>query len=354
MDSNPTLHICLIHTPNLIARSEKIKSLLENIQISCQKINYAVMGYIVVNPDILTLHNNISELQKSIDYQPVNDHDFDSLRTVLNIETISNFEKHKQSWKLISEIESINNNDLFLVIEDDALLNETKDLSDIIEKSRKKRWNMLMLYNLINDPYKNNIDISVVENIKILPSKVAYLITQQTAKKMYDSFTKYRFSLRIQLSYWIFNEKSFILCGLNKNVFIDGSKFGIYTSSLHTNNKLTFNEKYNKLSEYTNKTPQEIKDNLTEINKIYEYIKLINSPDILYLYGSILLKIDQIEEAREVLNKSIVELKKQQGILNNFTHSFNMLVNLYKNNQEDVDDILKLKSKYDDISDLTI
>ena len=122
-----------------------------------------------------------------------------------------------------------------------------------------------------------------------------------------------------------------------KPIFIDGSKLGIFPSSIHPTNILIFNNEFIQMHMYVKKSPEEIKKDFNKIETLFKALQNINSPDVHHLYGVLLTKVGRIAEAEKIFMNGIDEMKKQQGFMNNQSEILNNLIDLYKTMQTDID-----------------
>jgi hypothetical protein len=346
------LKIFIIHTQDLIVRGQKLEILIKNLKAIGKDCGYTVNTTLIIQPDASILQPQIETLQKVVSYDQVGDPDFDKLTQILSLEMLSNFEKHKEVWRKIknSASESESENDTFyLVLEDDTiLLNEcVENLKSMLNLIKERSdWDLIML-GLSNsiDPRDKQTLVST-DKLKLFPSKESYLIRKKVATKMLEDFGIYRFTFRIQLSWYIYNNKDIRTFHPLKRVFIDGSKLGLFPSSINSNNVLVFNSEYMFLYEMLSKTKEEIIANMDKINKIYDTVKPLNNPDFQHIYGLIKIKADMLQDGEASLLLAVDQMKATQGILNSRSDLSNNLIELYKHLQPDLDTLLNLPSKY--------
>ena len=77
----------------------------------------------------------------------------------------------------------------------------------------------------------------------LLPACDSYLVTKAAAKRLADAFLPVRFVTNVHLSYLLrtLGLRSYVAV---PNVFVDGSKIGVFASSLDSNNRLLWNTQY--------------------------------------------------------------------------------------------------------------
>ena len=339
------INLFIIHSKHLTLRKNRLQNTLRIIDDIGKKNNFIIKTQFILQHDPDEIQSKIDELNKLVSYDPINDDDFDKQRYMLSVQLISNIEKHKQAWKLIQNMPS---NNLNLIIEDDAiLLPECISNFDEFLNINDNNWDMIILGLSVNIPSQDSNNFINFRNIlKILPSKEAYCLKPSTAKLFLEQSQNYKFTLRLSLSYLIKTNPELKIVFPKKRLFIDGSKLGIVPSSIHPTNVLVFNNEYIQMHQYIHKSPEDIKKNFNEIQKLYKIVENLHNPDIMHLYGVLLKKINRLEEAEEILIEGIQELKKQQGFLNNQSEILNNLVDIYKDLQNDINTIDIKTAKY--------
>ena len=78
---------------------------------------------------------------------------------------------------------------------------------------------------------------------KILVSKSSYFINKNMATKLYDYLDNYKYDMKTTITKFI-ETNNFNVKFLNKCLFLEGSKVGIFTSSIKNKNFLSQNTNY--------------------------------------------------------------------------------------------------------------
>ena len=334
----PTIYIYVIHAKHLTIRSNRFQNILRVIDDVAKRNNFNVKTQFVMQHEPNEIIKNLDSFNKKISYDPVNVPDFDNQRYNLTVPILSNIEKHKEAWKQIQNITDNNNDDLYLIIEDDALLfpEFIQNLNNLFTLNHDE-WDMLSLGLLTTDRNLLSADDRPFLNFrkvgKILPSKEAYCLKKWAAKALLKQFDSYKYTMRIHLSYLLYNNTAIKVFYMKKQLFIDGSKLGIFPSSIHPTNPLIFNKEFVQLHTFIKLSPAEITTNLSKIRTIYTAIENIRSPDAMHLYGLLLYKMGNLTDAEKIFINSLDELKKQQGYINNQSEVVNNLIQIYKEKQ---------------------
>lgn len=352
------LYIYCIHTTSLSNRAIRSHGVINEFTKAAKEKGFEVYPILILKPDVDDLQPNLNDLQSKVKKELSGDSDFDDHISNFNIQMISNFQKHKEAWKRIySQEENNDSESYYLVMEDDTfIINDSikyfKNLLDIIN-TKSFKWNMIFLGVPMPSDYSNDNNFNLIninDNIKILPSKEAYFITQRTARRIYDSLDYYTFILRVQLSYLFYtNKNEYNIYYTNKRITIDGSKVGVFPSSIHETNHLIYNNEYMNLYSYYFKEPDEILKNYQEIFKIYKQVESLNNLDINVLFSKILIKINKLSEAKIILNNTFLNAKESNALLNSRSDIINMIIDISSNTQDDLESLLKAKSKFSSI-----
>lgn len=273
--------------------------------------------------------------------------EFDRFLGQMTPERFSNIEKHREAWRRIVS-DASDKKDYNIIMEDDSIL-----LPDVVDNfvDSVRAWmqsstaDICLLGISLGDPDEPLQLNDLSGQVKVLPAKEAYLVTSEGAKKLLELTDKVKFHLRIMMSWFIDNGSIKAVCP-SKRVSLEGSKVGIYPSSVHPNNMLHFNKEYMEMLGYSNKSNEEVKASIKDINKIYKSVEHMRSPDMMHLYGVLLYKAGRVEDADDVLNMAVVEMEKQNGLLNANSELLNNLINIQEALQYDVAQLSKEKSRY--------
>ena len=180
------------------------------------------------------------------------------------------------------------------------------------------------------EDYKDKSKLQkVFDKFNILPCIDSYVITPKCAKKLHDSLLPFYFPTNGQYTYCMKK------LGLNvmftvPNLFADGSKVGVYTSMLNTNNKLFLNNNYNSLLSIA-RSEKITQESYEEAQSILEKAKgIATHPDMAYITSVIEFKMGNIQKAYEMM-KNIYNLYKANGsIMNHESEFLRMYIDIHK------------------------
>ena len=164
-------------------------------------------------------------------------------------------------------------------------------------------------------------------------------------QKLYDATNTFKLNIKLTLSKFLKDNK-YTAMSYNKITFIEGSKLGLYPSSVNPNNYLFLNNNYISLKQLSEKN-ELTEEDIRNAEKIYDDSRNIPSVDIQGLMGTIYFNYKDYKKAKEYMNTSLNNLKKCKGysIMKN-NELLNNTINIYKYDQDMLHDCLAYTSKY--------
>jgi hypothetical protein len=336
------IDIYVIRSQHLKKRNVLLKSTLNAIVEIMKKKGHTVSIINVLNPTLEEIEINLAEYNKSINLNSdeITDEEFKKLQSKFNLAQLSNLYKHRNAYESIKNSKTKHN----LIIEDDVILlpEYTPNFEMFMGKLSTFEYDILLAC-ISNNDENEPMDIAISSvYFKVLISKCAYFITPTTAQKLYDYLDVVRFPLKLSLSKFIFDNKSEI-CSyiLNKHTFLEGSKLGIFTTSINSNNFLLQNIHFIRLIEMLN-------NNETNIKKIEEHYNAYgkNNPDFLHILGLIYFKNNKFKEAAETLKMAIINYKNEEGYMIQNNELLNNAINIYQHYQDDIKNCFEKEGIY--------
>ena len=348
------LNIYVIYSEELENRHSTINSSLSLIKDICAQKNIEAKINIISEPGKEHVNNHISTFNSRVNYDKFADNNiYNDLIMPLNVCQISNFEKHRYIYKLILEnTKDINENDvndLHLIIEDDIIIlkdyiNNISEFIDDLNTSQNNDWDFLFTcLNVVNNPSKY---ININELYNIIISKSCYVIKgRELCEKLYNATNTFKLNLKLTLSKFI-KDNNYKALSYNKITFIEGSKLGLYPSSVNPNNYLFLNNNYVDLKKISEKK-ELTEDDIKRAEKIYNDSLNIQSIDIQNIMGIIYYNYKNYKKAKEYMCASLNSLKKCKGytIMKN-NEILSNTINIYKYDQDLLDECIASKSKY--------
>ncbi len=354
MTEPKTFKLYVIHTQALTTRQSRLHGTIQSIRQLAHAVGMRFQSILILKPDPQELVPNLANLNARVTYTPTGDADFDRQSHTLNIEEISNIEKHREAWR---RIVAANNpqTDIVMIMEDDNLLpaenhaNFAAVITAAKNNANGELWDFLDL-NMSkledeNDPSKLTL-YNLHDHVKVLISKQAYMLTPKLAKMLLAETETIRYSARVQMSHALFQKKGEFNCRLtSKRLMLEGSKVGVYPTTLHANNVLIYNAEYMQLWNMLKDGADKIDE--TKVRDIYKTVAHVKNPDIMNVYGMILYSLGKHDEALKIWDEGLDQLQKLQGLVNQQSELLNNIINSHGAlQQKEVDEYMKTPSKF--------
>lgn len=324
-----SLSVFIIHSKALDVRKQRmdaLKSAFENASFSVEYIDE-------FNPSEIT-HDDIS---KNFNLSKTNSptDPYDGFVKNMHVQQISNALKHKHAIFKASRCAS----DYCLVLEDDVLHGDdiAKRVNDAVVQLSKSEADLLFLglpSLLPIDESKENVLRKTLDFYRVLPCCDSYLASRATMKKLYDAYGPIRFVTNIQLSA-VCEANGLQMFMTSPNIFLDGSKYGVFLSSVDPNGHLLFNPDHNKLVGLISKGTYTL-DDRKMIEHILENIKFKNHPDIMHLEAQYLIANKNYSKAETILENVLTIMTQNGCIINTDTAFLRTHMGIYKHLQQDV------------------
>ena len=310
-------------------RKQRMDQLKTSFEAKSYKVEY-ITDYdpnMIVQSDITT-HVNLNRNNTGDLY--------DNLVKNMHITQISNALKHKVAITRAAQDDAA---DYTLIIEDDVLCGDdiVTKVSEILDKLNADKENEQLVFlglpSLMPiDEAKGTFFRPTTDFYRLLPCCDSYIASRKTFKKLHDVYGPVKFTTNLQLSF---------LCETNKitssmatpNLFLDGSKYGAYLSSIDPNGRLIFNPDYNRLALLIAKgsfTPDED----TTIVSALKNIKFNNHPDVMHLEAQYHIAKGNYTKAEELLNTVYTICSQNACVINTETEFLRTHMRMYKNLQD--------------------
>jgi len=340
---NKIINIIVIYTKSLSNRIQYINSTLTFLKNLCEKHNLKVNIIIVDSPNNNDILSDSEKYNKRVNYDKIENCEYNSNITPLNPNQISNIEKQRNALLKVKD------NEYNLILEDDVII--SKDYINNIELLIKniniiENFDVLITSDFIHNENKNIELLSFNEYNKILISKSSYFINKKTADKLFESTDIFKYDYKVSLTKFLKNNKDNIESKiLNKCIFLEGSKVGIFGSSVKNKNFLAQNSQYIELAKIINFNI--IDENIVKnASEIYKSLENLENPEIDHIYGLIYYKSNDINNTKNYLNRAIINMKKNNIYCSKSNEILNNAINIYKLEQEFFEECKNLKSKY--------
>lgn len=264
------------------------------------------------------------EIQKVVNYVHVTEPNVAFMNQFIKNIHINQLSLTLKHFEALTSIAQLDNDWMGLVLEDDMLFTEKvcQLLDDVAAEFMTNSAGFPMIYlSLPSEPDKSSV-ISKVDRSKypLIPLVEAYFITPQTAKRILQDAYPIRFTHNLQINYILLKNNIDVFQSTN-NIFVNGSRYGMFISSQNANNTLVFNKEYMTLMDINNKN--EISETeRTVAEGIISQSTIAKHPDFQYQAARFYCKTGDLQKAAKCFEDAYHTLSNSNTILN---HESNML-----------------------------
>ena len=258
----------------------------------------------------------------------------------IHIRQLSNTVKHATAIRRISSAAS-NAHRFSLVLEDDALFGQTMTtaLSSATLLAPSDADIVFLGLPSPSQPPKDTVaifdDLTAVFG-GTLPACESYILTRAAAAKLAPLMSPVRFVTNVQLMYAIKTAglKAYISV---PNVFVDGSKIGVFTCSLDPNSRLIWNQGYCKMDALVRNVAGYAVAGGAESDAAFEQLweeqQFKEHPDVLALRAMHLSRMARPKDAEAAFQRALDMYDKTGGVINNMSEFLKSYVSLYRDLQ---------------------
>ena len=335
------LNVYIIHASHLHERRKVIDDLRKNLG----KYNFSKLSI----GDIVTISEHdpstlsAEMIQGIVNYTPIQTEDenmkvYNSLIRVLHVNNLSNAMKHFYALSQIAKCEDPDT--VHMVLEDDVMFEPRMCmlLDKAVEKVQEKDIVFLGMPN--NEPVPNTNTVQLKESksvFRILPYNDSYFVTPKLAADIVKVFMPIKFYTNIHLNYILETLKVPVVQTV-PNLFVDGSKLGMFLSSQIVNNELIFNKEYMFIKSLLGKDAAQVTaEEKSMVDKIVKEGQIANNPDFLVQLGKYNKDIlKDYKKAHEIYQNVYDTYQKNGAIVNNESLFLRDYINLHSYLQTDV------------------
>ena len=314
------LKVFIIHAEYIEIRKQHIEKFVEILKSA--SIDYEYIS--AFDPKTITQ----SDVQSKINLTKQNNGEFfDELIRNLHVNQLSNSLKHGEALALASKEASKYSH--FLFVEDDILYGDDilNKIKETIALSSTSDILFLGLPSLA--PIENQSTLALLPTskfYKLFPCCDSYIISSKNIAKVASVFYPIKYITNFHLSYMTTTNKLSTEMVV-PNIFLDGSKYGAFLSSLDPNNKMIFNPEFIQLSNM-------LQNGSGDIQSAFETIKFKNHPDVMHLQAIHAMSQGDFKKAESIL-ENILNVTVQNGcMLNNETEFLKTYIRLYRFTQD--------------------
>lgn len=330
------LNVFFIHCTELVARQrvlDEVRGILSRTSFKNVKVNSVrIIGEL--NPQAI----GMDTIQSFVDYNPIKEPEyqfFNQFIKQMHVNQLSNSLKHHKALEYITSLSK--DDDINLILEDDVLFmpNTPKLLDDLINLLPCD-YDMVFLGLPSNKELKdiNRVTLEPIDpSFQILPVCDSYIISKDTAKKLIETYKPLKFQNNIHLTYAIRKLKLPKVMQTYPNLFVDGSKYGIFPSSINANNQLLFNRDYIVLLNIVNKQSLSPDDN-REAEKLFSESQIKNTPEFLHLKAKYYEVCENFKKAESIYQHAYDLATQVKCIMNHDSVFLRDYLRLYRHLQQ--------------------
>jgi hypothetical protein len=340
------MDIYLITSEHLKVRFHHLNQQLAKLKILLDKSGFKYNFIQINNPSSSDIEKNIDKYKEKVDLNKdiIEDNDFKGLISPLNTNQLSNFQKQLRALELIKNSKNKYN----YIIEDDFIIIDEfiNNYLELLEKIKTTEYDLLFTSIAVNENSTDFKFLNSFDYFKVLIAKSSYFISSDCANKLINYFDKIRFNYKINLSYYIYQNKDTIKSFIfNKNILFEGSKIGIFTTTVNNNNFLYQNGEYVKLTQLVGNNEFIDNETVKKAEEIYNNSGK-NNPDFQHTMGLIYYKNKDYKKAKEILIDAVNNIKKNDGLITPQNETLNNCINMHQFEQSDIENVLKLQGIY--------
>ena len=322
-----TLRVYILHCKTLSDRDQNINNIVARLKnYTFENIKLGEIAIIAANdPQDIPVHI----IQQVVDYSPIQDAGlakFNQFTKNIHINQLSNTLKHMEVFQRIALNGAAN--ELHLILEDDVLFSE--DVCVMFDKLMKAYKKQPIVFLSIPSNDVGEITFNDTKS-QLVPFMDAYIIDTETAKTVRDNFFPIKFVNVFHMNY-VLTKCNIPVFSSSRNLFVNGSRYGLFASSLNPNNQLIFNKDYMTLLELVNKPELTASDD-AEVRKTISYSPIAKSPDFLHLVGKYNSKKGKYNEAEKAYKEAYDIFMSKKCILNHESIMLKDYIRLFKHLQ---------------------
>lgn len=278
------VNIFFIHSKYTPERQSVIKNFKE-IVYAFQFRNITINKIIVVD-DYDPVDIDVQVIKELVSYDRIEQQHlqiYNSLLRNLHVNQLSNTMKHLKALQLISLCPD---NEVNIVLEDDVLY------EDKICLTLERLINQLpMKYDYVFLGMPNTVEMKPTTEFifqdthkifKVLPLCDSYIVSTNAARTTTTHYHPIKFVNNIQLSF-VIDKLGLSSVQCIPNVFVDGSKYGVFVSRISPNNPLIFNNDFTAIASILTKNMHITKEEHDKIQHMLQTSAIRNNPDFMYL-----------------------------------------------------------------------
>lgn len=325
----------VVHIPFLDMRKQSYEALMSKLESGLQGSHTFTWNTVSkYGPDAITQEL----IAKYVSLEQTGVPQFDMHLKSMHVRHISNTLNHYEALREGSTLSD--DVDYIMVVEDDVLSSE-----HICERLQS----MLTDFDTMDDPIlflgmptsssSGSADTKAVgtNNYQVctsvfdsFPTCDSYIVKRSFLNQLVQNFLPIRFKSNTQLAYVIKHVCKSSAVSAIPNVMVDGSKYGVFVSTLDTNNRLFMNPLYNRCAQTMFAGPREDDD----VAKCFANLGFQDNPDVKYLFALHELQRKRYPEAKKLMDECFEAYQNNYALLNSESEFMYNYMNIFKHFQQ--------------------
>lgn len=292
VNNKQSVDVYITHSKTLATRGESVS----NISTKLQSYDYQNMSLGKINVIQTNDPNDIqlNIIQQIIDYTKIDDvalAPFNQFIKNIHINQLSHTLKHLDAYQQMARSTATLN----LVLEDDVLFSE--DVCSKLDETVGLMDLTTAQITFLGLPQKPDATLALekCDPNSLIPLTDAYFIPKGTATILSLNYLPIKFVNMVQLNYLI-KKLNIQAYQTTKSLFINGSRYGSFVSSLNPNNSLVFNSDYMSVIDLMKQSTIDEEKVMT----IYNSSVIKNSPDFMHLIAKVKASCGKYKEAEKL------------------------------------------------------
>lgn len=248
---------------------------------------------------------------------------FNSLLSPLNVRHISCALKHAAALRAIAGSLSQDDDEYHMVLEDDVVYGDRMPtmLADLL-KALPSDYDVVFLGlpapkgSEENGSGTHTCSFPAVYNVA--PVCDSYVVSRKGAAALGAKMLPLKFACNVQISLAI-HTLSLSAHFSKPNLFIDGSKLGVFVSVIEANNQLLLNSDYFTVKELVERPAdhQYTAEEMGTLKRLFEGMRFKQHPDVVYLLARLEMRLKNYARADELFAACFAAYQSNNCILNN-------------------------------------
>lgn len=336
----PRLHVCILHSERLTARAPNVAKL---------RAAFEGAPWLDATVEVITAHEpptfSSTNIQRFVNISAAGlAEPYDKLAAPFHVHHLSNALKHHAA---LASAAAHPDADALLVLEDDALFSD--NMSAMLATTLRAApadWEavFLGLPSTLKPAASGAPQFEPLAAVfKIVPGCDSYLLRPAVAARLAAAFLPVRFVTHVHLS-WLLSAAAgaptAVAAGApvrayvtTPNLFVDGTKLGVYISAIEVNNRLLWNAQYMALEGRVRRQETLTDADREAIAKALGEAHFQAHPDVVYLRGLFEMRCGRHAAARELFEQALRVLEAEGSVLNRGSELLANYCELYRHLQ---------------------